>query len=58
MANILDYDIIANKFKFQACYGIHFWTNPLVKYMNPLDSPAMVSIVPLQFYYKDGFGIK
>ena len=32
--------------------------NTLGKDMNPLILPAMGLIVPLLFFYKDGFGIK
>ena len=35
MFNLLDCDMIVNKFELQSPYYIYFWTNPLGKGMNP-----------------------
>ena len=41
VANMLDYEIVVNKFIPQLHYSIHFLTNTLGKGMNPLITPAM-----------------
>ena len=53
MANVLDYGLEVNKFKFQLCYYIHFWTNIFGKGIEHSYLPA-----PSYGFYKDGFGIK
>ena len=35
-ANIMDSDIVVSEFELQLRYCIHFWTNALLKGMNPL----------------------
>ena len=49
-------NIVVSEFELQSCYYVHFHT--LVKSMNPFIPLAMVLIVPLQFFDKDGFDIK
>ena len=55
VANVLNCDIIVNKFKLQSCYYIHFQTNTLRKGMNPLipllDCNIIVSEFKLQSCY-------
>ena len=41
-ANVLDFGLKTNKFKFQLCYYIHFWTNSLEKGMNPIYFPKLL----------------
>ena len=41
VVNMLECNIIVNKFKFQLCDYIHFWTNILGKGMNFLIPPAI-----------------
>ena len=48
VANVLNCNIIVNKFQFQLCYYIHFQTNTLGNDMNPLILSVMGYIVPLQ----------
>ena len=55
---MLDYNIVVSEFELQLCYYIHFWTNTLGKGMNPFIPSAMVQIVQLLFFYKDGFDIR
>ena len=50
MTNMLDFGIVANKFRLQSSYYIYFWINNFEK--------AMGLIVPLLFLYKNRFGIK
>ena len=40
VANMLDCDIVAIKFKFQSCYYVHLQTNTLGKGVYPLASPS------------------
>ena len=58
VANVLDCDIVVREFEFQSRYYVHFRTNALWKGMNSHILPAVSKPVPLQFFYKDGFGIK
>ena len=55
VANILDYDIVVNKFELQRYY-VHFLTITLGKNMDSL-IPSTGKIVPLLFFYEDGFGV-
>ena len=48
--------MLQSEFKFQSFYYIHFQTNTLEKGSEP--PTAMGKIVSLQFFNKDGFGIK
>ena len=41
VVNMLDCNIIVNKFKLQLCYYVHFWTNTLGKGIEPPSPPAM-----------------
>ena len=52
MVNVLDCDIVKRELKLQS-YS-YFQTNMLEKGI----PYAMGNIVPLLFFYKDGFGIK
>ena len=36
VANVLDCDIVVSEFELQSRYNVHFWTNIIGKYMNPL----------------------
>ena len=56
LANLLDCDIVVSEFELQLRYYVHFWT--LREGMDPLITPVMGQILPLLFFYKDGFGIK
>ena len=56
--NRLDCNIIVSKFKLQSHYYVHFRTNTVRKGMKPFISLAMGWIIPLLFFYKDGFGIE
>ena len=47
-----------SEFEFQSRYNVHFRTNTLGKLINSLIPPDMDKIVPLLFFYKDGFGIR
>ena len=58
MANVLECDIVVSKFELQLHYYVHFRTNTFGKGMNPLIPLVMGLVVPLLFFYKDGFGIK
>ena len=51
-------DIVVREFELKSCYFVHFRTNILRKSMNSLIPPAIGSIVPLLFFYKDGLDIK
>ena len=42
VANMLDCDIIVNKFKLHSCYYVHFQANTLGKGMNILILPSYV----------------
>ena len=41
VANVLDYDILVNKFELLSCYYVHVPTNILEKDMNSFILPAM-----------------
>ena len=58
MANVLIGNIMLNEFEFQSGYYVHIWINTFGKGMNPIILPAISWIAPLQFFYKDGIGIK
>ena len=58
MAKVLDCSVEVCEFELQLRYYIHFWNNALGKDISLLIPPAMGSIVPLLFFYRDGFGIK
>ena len=58
VANVMDCNLIVSEFELQLFYYIHYRTNTLGKYMNSIVPPTMGQIVPLLFFYKDGFGIK
>ena len=36
LAKMLDCSLEGSEFKLHSCYYVHFWTNTLLKYMNPL----------------------
>ena len=55
---MLDCNIVVSEFELQSHYYMHFLTNSLRKGMNLLIPPAIGSIVPLPFFYKDCFDIK
>ena len=55
---MLDCDIVVSEFELQSRYNVHFLTYTLGKGMNPVIAQAVSQIVPLMFFYKDGFGIK
>ena len=57
-AKVLDYGLKISEFEFLSSYYVHFQTNTDRKFMNPFVPPAMGQIVPLLFFYKDGFGGK
>ena len=48
-------DILLNEFELQSPYYVHFRTYVQGKGMKPLILPAIGYIVPILFYYKDGF---
>ena len=58
MVKVLYYGIVVGKFKLQLSSYVHLRTNTLGKGMNPLILPAMSQIVPLVFFWKDGYSIK
>ena len=58
MVKAMDCGIVVSEFELQSRYFVHFRANTLGKGMNPIILPAMGWIVPLLFFYKDGFGIK
>ena len=58
MAIELDCKILVSDFELQSRYYVHFWTNALEKGMNHVIPPSIGLIVPLLFFYKDGFGIE
>ena len=57
VADVLDCDLVESEFELQLRYYVHFQTNTIGKDMNPLVSLSMALILPLSFFYKDGFGI-
>ena len=42
LATVIDFDIVVSEFKFESVYFVHFQSNTLRKYMNPLVPPAMI----------------
>ena len=58
MVKAMDCGIVVREFVLQSCYYVHFLANTLGKGMNPLILPAMGYIVPLLFFYENGFAIK
>ena len=58
LANLLICDIVVSEFDLQSRYCAYFWTNAILKGMNRFILTAMSQVVPLLFFYKDGFGIK
>ena len=59
MANVLEYGHKITEFELHSFYYVHFRTNALGKGVNPPQIlPIMGEIVPLNFFYKDDFGIK
>ena len=50
--------IVVHEFELQSRYYVLFRANTLGKGMNPHILPAMGEIVPLLFFYGNGFGIK
>ena len=59
MAKVLDCGLEVNEFELQSHFYVHVRINTLGKGMNPLiPVPVMGSIISLQFFYMDGFGIK
>ena len=54
----IDCGIVVREFVLQSRYYVHFRANTLGKGMNPLILPAMDYIVPLLFFYENGFGIE
>ena len=55
---MLDSCVDVSEFLLQSYNCILFWTNTLGKSIYPFIPPAMGWILPLLFFYKDGFGIK
>ena len=58
VANVLGSDIVVSEFEFQSYYYTHFLMNTFGKELISIISTTMNSIVPLQFFYLDCFGIK
>ena len=58
MTNILDCVLEQSTFELQSRHYIPFQTNTLGKGMKTLILPAIDSILPMLYFYKDGFGIK
>ena len=58
VVNVLNFDIVVSDLKLQSRYYVHFQTNTLKKSINSLISPVIGEILPLLFFYKDGFDIK
>ena len=58
MVKAMDCGIVVREFVLQSRYYVLFRANTLRKGMNPLILPAMDEIVPLLFFYENGFGIK
>ena len=56
MLKAMDYAIII--YELLSRYYVQFGSNTRGKGMTPLIIPTMGWIVPLLFFYKDGFGIK
>ena len=58
MVKAMDCRIVVSKFVLQSRYYVHFRAITLGKGMNPFILPAIGQIVPLLFFYENGFGIK
>ena len=58
MVKSMDCGIIVSEFELQSRYYVDFRANTLGKDMNPLILSAMGYIVPLLFFYENGFSIK
>ena len=58
MVKAMDCGFVVSEFDPQPRYYVHFRTNTLGKGMNPLIVLAICYIVPLLFFYENGFGIK
>ena len=58
MVKAMDCGLVVRELVLQSRYYVHFRTNTLGKGMNPVILPAMGYIVPLLFFYENGFGIK
>ena len=56
MVKVPDCRLKVSELELQFRYYFHFWINTLGKGMNPLIPQAMVWIIPLLFFEKDGFG--
>ena len=54
VSNVIECEILVNKFEIQSRYYVHFWTKPIVKDMKPLIFEQLVEYP----HYKNGFGIK
>ena len=57
VVNVLDSYIVVSEFELQSGNYVHFRTNTLEKGMNPFILQVMGEIVPLLFFFKNGFSI-
>ena len=58
MVKVLNCGIVESEFELQSLYYVPFRTNILGKDMMPFILSAMVQLLPLLFFEKDGFGMK
>ena len=58
VVRVLKNGLEVSKFKLQSCYHFRIQINTFGKGINHLIQPNMGYIVPLLFFYKDGFGFK
>ena len=58
MANMIDYNTVLIKFKSSDAISFIFLRITFGNGINTLIPQVMSSIVPLLFFYKNGFGIK
>ena len=58
MVKAMDCGIVVSEFILRSRYYVHFRTNTFGKGMKPLILPSMGWIIPLLFFYENGFGIK
>ena len=58
VAHVLDFNLEVSEFELKLHYYDHFRINTFGKGMNPLVHVAMGYMVPLVFFYQDGFSIK
>ena len=58
MDKMLHCGLKVNEFELQLCYYIHFRNNSFGKGMSLFIPPAIAWVISLQFFKKDGFGIK